>query len=370
MRIGIVTYDYDPPIGGLGVIAQSSKRVLHGLFPEDSYITISPSSGADERLSLLSSFFWKKRFGCPLFSLILAFKLSSLIRRHRLDLLHVHAGSGGVFLVRKPSCPAVVTSHHTYLQEAEIVFRHNRLKRMLKKLMAFFERRTYLFADKIVCVSKDTADCIVKRYGVAASKVSVIENFVEDIQGKRLIPKSVETILFVGRLEERKGVTVLLEAMKIVKVANPTARLRLLGENLMGNRLFALLRKWELQDIVSVSGYVHDPLLFREMRNATVLVVPSLLEGFGLVAVQGMLLETCIVASNAPGLRSVIHDRNTGLLFTSGDPVDCARAIQEVLRDPVLRGQLEKHAREDALIRFSPVDRMRDLHRVFQSVVR
>ncbi len=369
MRIGIVTYDYDPPVGGLGIIAAASRRILLGLFPEDCYISISPSSGADDRVSAFSSFFWRRRFGCPLFSLFLACKLPSIVRRHRLNVLHVHAGSGGVFLLRKPSCPIVVTSHHTYLQEAEIVFNRAPLRRMLKKMMAFLERRTYVLADKVVCVSKDTADFLVQRYGIAVSKVSVIENFVEDIETKRLIPKSTETILFIGRLEERKGVTVLLDAMKIVKVAHPAARLRFFGENLMGDRLFSLLKQSELQDIVSVSGYVHDPLLFREMLNATVLVVPSLLEGFGLVAVQGMLLGTCIVASNAPGLRSVVHDRSTGLLFTSGNPVDCARAILEALRDSTLRSRLEKHAREDALIRFSPVDRMKDLHKVFQSVL-
>ncbi len=368
MRIGIVTYDYDPPIGGLGVIALSSKRILFSLFPKDSLVAISPGSNADDRVSAFSRFFWKRRFGCPIFSLALFFKLPSLIRKHRLDLLHVHAGSGGVFLLRKPSCPTVITAHHTYLQEAEIVFVRAPVKRMLKRFMAFLERRTYMHASKIVCVSKDTADFLVQRYGIDASKVSVIENFVEDIERERLIPKSPTTILFVGRLEERKGVTVLLEAMKILKVAYPLARLRFLGENLMGDRLFSLLKKWELQDIVSVSGYVYDPLLFREMLNATVLVVPSLLEGFGLVAVQGMLLGTCVIASDAPGLRSVVHDHKTGLLFKSGDPVDCARILLEALNDSVLRIQLQKQAREDALIRFNPIERMKDLHQVFQSV--
>ena len=366
MRIGILTYDYDPPIGGLGVVAKASRKVLEKLSSQDTFIAISPSSGADDRVSLLAAIFWRKFGGCPLFSLILFLQLPSLIRKHRLDLLHLHAGSGGVFLLRKPSCPLVMMSHHTYLQEAEIVFLHAPLKGVWKKIMARLEKRTYSFADKIVCVSKDTADFIIDRYQQPRSKVTVIENFVEDCRRQRLIPKSASTILFVGRLEERKGVTVLLEAMKFVAAKKPDVRLRLLGENLMGDRIFKFIESKKLQDVISVSGYVHDPLLFREMLNATVLVVPSLLEGFGLVAAQGMLAGTCVLASDAPGLRSVIRDHQTGLLFRSGDAADCARAILEILNDPVLRSRLEQQGREDALKRFSPEERMKDLHRVFE----
>lgn len=366
MRIGIVTYDFSPAIGGLGVVALQTKQMLEKLFPDDTLLTISPSENADDRVSLLAASRWKKPGGCPLFSLMLFFKLPFLIRKHRLDLVHVHAGSGGVFLVRKPSRPLVVTAHHTYLQEAEIVFRKAPLKRIWKRIMSAFEKRTYSLADKVVCVSQDTADFIVERYGQPRSKVTVIENAVADLPVHPSVPKSENTILFVGRLEERKGVDTLLSAMTLLRSDFPDARLRLIGQNLLGNDLLRTIAEKGISDIVTLTGYVFDPLLSEEMARATVLVVPSLLEGFGLIAAQGMLAGTCVIASDAPGLRSVVRDKQTGLLFKTGNAADCARAIKEILSNRTLRQMLEKQARVDALKRFSPEARARELHQVFQ----
>ncbi|MEI6150566.1 MAG: glycosyltransferase, partial [bacterium] len=99
----------------------------------------------------------KKSGGCPLFSFVLSWHLERLIRKHRIDVLHVHAGSGGVVLLTKPSCPLVVTAHHTCGQEADLVFRGRPIKQFFKRCMGRLERRTYRLADRITAVSIDSA---------------------------------------------------------------------------------------------------------------------------------------------------------------------------------------------------------------------
>jgi colanic acid/amylovoran biosynthesis glycosyltransferase len=354
MTLGIVAYDYSPPIGGLGIVAKRLRETLCHISPSDRSIVISPSPGADVNSGFLARLWWKRPGGCPLFSLLLACTLSRIVCRHRIDILHVHAGSGGVFLLRHPPCPLVVTAHHTYLQEAEIVFKHQVMKRLWKKLMTRLERRTYVLADRITCVSQDTADFLISRYGIDEKKVSVIENGVDPLPVPSRFPsKASNTILFVGRIEERKGIFVLLSAMALLHRTHAEVQLRLVGSNLLGDRLQETIRAQGLESVVTVVGYLHDPLMARELASSTVLVVPSLLEGFGLIAVQGMLADTCVVASDAPGLRSVVRDGTTGILFHSDDAASLAGALARVLGDSALRSRLESSARAEAGERFS-----------------
>lgn len=370
-RIGVVSYDFNPPIGGLGVLVRTYLESMKRLFPRDTTIVISPAPNADERGAPLGYRRYRCSGGCPLFSVVLSFTLPALIRKHRLDLLHVHAGSGGVFLLRRPTCPLVVTAHHTYRQEADLVFRRQPLQRVWKLFMSILESRTYRRADTVVCVSRDTADAIVHQYGVPANRVCVIENPVDVAPADSLqdLVKHPESILFVGRLEERKGIMLLLNAFELLRKDLPTAKLRLIGSNLIGERLTKMIASRGLSGSVEMLGFVDDARRFREMTQATVLVVPSLLEGFGLVAAESMVLGTCVVASDAPGLRSVISSGRTGLLFPVGDALACAEALKRVLADHSLRKRLETAARQDALLRFDLQKRSRDLADVYARIL-
>lgn len=371
LKVGILTYDYVPSIGGLGVLAETYVRALRKLRPESVFTVISPARRADERCSWLARLRWRKSGGCPLFSLTIFRCLPKLIKKHRLDVLHVHAGSGGVFLLRRPPCPVVVTSHHTYRQEAAIVFETSFFKRVWKSFMARLERRTYQLADLICCVSADTRTELVEHYGVAPEKVIVVENPVSFDSMKRFrgLPKEHETILFVGRMEERKGIMLLLDVFREVSKEFPNAQLRLVGRNLIGGRLDRFLGAHQLSAKVTSLGYVHDPFRFREMAQATVLVVPSKLEGFGLVAAEGMMLGTCVIVSNAPGLKSIVEDGKTGLVFKSDDREDFLRAIRSALTNAEHRSQLEASAMERAEQRFSVDDRAAEMMNAFASVV-
>lgn len=369
MRIGVLTYDYLPPIGGMGVVVKEYRDRILRLFPEHSIVILSPAPEADDTVSRIAATRFGKPGGCPLFSFFLFLRLEHLIRKHALDVLHVHSGSGGVFLLRKPSIPTVVTAHHTYRQEAAIVFRSRPLKRFRKYLMGYIERRTYLLADKITCVSKSTAHALMDEYGIDAAKITTIENAVPEGAAKgesESIEKRISSILYVGRLEERKGIWTLLQAFSILSEEMPEAVLRLVGENLLGKTIESWIRQHGLLEKVKVLGRVHDPYRFREMREATVVVVPSILEGFGLTAAEAMAVGACVVASTAPGLKYLIRDGETGLQFPSLDSEALSRVLQRALKDDALRRKLGAAAKNETILRFAPEDRTRDLEKVLR----
>lgn len=369
-RIGIVTYDYDPPIGGLGVLVQTYEHEMKKQFAGDVYTVISPSLHADNRGSWLGSVRYRKSGGCPLFSVALFFSLPRMIRKHSLHLIHVHSGSGGVFLLRKPMCKLVVTAHHTYRQEADFVFAQLPLKRLWKLFMARLEARTYHLADAVICVSRDTADAIITQYGIPPERVSVIENPVQvPADSPRDLQRHADTVLFVGRLEARKGALLLLEAFSMLLQDIPTARLRLIGSNLLGSQFATALEEKGMKSAVECLGFVPNAERFREMSEATVLVVPSTLEGFGLVAAEAMMLGTCVVASDAPGLRSVITHGRTGVLFPVADAQACADAMKQVLMDGQLRAKLAGAALTEAPIRFNVESRSHDVSKLYDRVL-
>lgn len=362
-RIGIVSYDYDPPIGGLGVLVSTYYRAMQRLFPESQYIVISPGLRAEERGSFVGRVRHGKSGGCPLFSLILSVTLGRLVRKHALDVLNVHAGSGGVFLLFRPPCRLVVTAHHTYAQEADIVFVHHPWKRAWKMFMGGLERRTYILADAVICVSADTDRALTEQYGIPAEKITVIDNPVSipDTEAFLQEPKIANTVLFVGRLEARKGILLLLQAFSFLLKDIPEARLRLIGNNLLGPALHDAVRRYDLERNIDIAGFVPDPGRLREMARATVVVVPSILEGFGLVAAEAMILGTCVVASDAPGLRSIVQDGQTGLTFPVGDANACADALRRILLDEDLRARLRLAALSEARRRFDIDARTRDV---------
>lgn len=367
MRIGVISYDYAPAIGGMGIVAKQYVDAMRQQFPEHTIIVIAPGVAADDRVSAMARLRYLKSGGCPLFSLVLSMALPRIVRKHRLNVLHVHTGSGGIFLLRKPCCPLVVTAHHTYRQEARFVFASQPLKKFLKSMMGRLERRTYRFADAIIAVSADTAAALRDDYDIQSSNIQVIENPIP-VQLKRdlMIEKDFTSILYVGRLEERKGCMTLLQAMSLLRERFPSIKLNVIGSNLLGSSVQRFIADNHLEAHIQLFGFVDQARYDVERKQAGIVVVPSLLEGFGLVAAEAMADGACVVAADAPGLRSLIRHRETGLLFQSGNADACASSIEWALCDPAEAKVIGKRAAADIRGRCDPILRTIDLEHVIR----
>lgn len=354
MRVGIVTYDFQPPIGGLGVMASHLCGWLRTCYAQHTYVVVSPSAESDAHVPSIARMLWNKKGGCPVFSLSLLWSLHRIVRRQKFDVLHVHSGSGGVWLLRKPPCRLLVTAHHSYAQEASTVFRATPLSRGWKLLMSALERRTYALADHITCVSEDTRQALHRSYSIPLERMTVVENAVDL---SRFQPKQgsrqQQTVLFAGRIEARKGIWVFLRAMQGIRNACGNVQFRFCGQNLLGGKLVSVLEREGLMQATTLLGKVHEPYLIRELQSAAVVVVPSLVEGFGLLAAEAMACGACVVASDCDGLRSIVRHKETGLVFSSGNAEELAAMVVLALRDDQLRFRLGQQASVDAHQRFA-----------------
>jgi glycosyltransferase involved in cell wall biosynthesis len=103
--------------------------------------------------------------------------------------------------------------------------------------------------------------------------------------------------------------------------------------------------------VVTLRGSVTDPK--PALAGAEVLVLPSEAEGFGLVLIEAMAAGVAVVATDAPGIRDVVRDGETGILVPVGSPAALAEGIRRVLEDSGLRGRLVSAAFADARRRFT-----------------
>jgi phosphatidyl-myo-inositol alpha-mannosyltransferase len=154
------------------------------------------------------------------------------------------------------------------------------------------------------------------------------------------------TILFVGRIEARKGLQYLIQAFARVKKNIPTARLVLVGEGSLKGQLQQLVAELQLGDVL-FEGYVPPELLPSYYQRADVACAPSTVnESFGITLVEAMAAGTPLVATDMGGFRMIATHEENALLVPPKNPVALAEALQRALEDQRLRDKLSSAARE------------------------
>jgi phosphatidylinositol alpha-mannosyltransferase len=158
------------------------------------------------------------------------------------------------------------------------------------------------------------------------------------------------TIGFLGRYDEpRKGLPVLLEAMRIVVRKHPGARLLIAGRGDAG-ALRALVGE-DLQAHVAVLGELSEADKAAFLRSVDVYCAPNLLgESFGVVLIEALAAGAPIVASDLDAFARVLEDGAAGVLVRRGDPGALARALCDLLADPARRAELSARGAETAAV--------------------
>lgn len=206
-------------------------------------------------------------------------------------------------------------------------------------------------ADAVITCSAAMRDEAVELFAPTAPVV-VLHNGVEAPGGQALGPDAVRhpepaTVLYLGRLEHEKGVQDLLAALPRIRRRHPEARLVVAGEGTQQAWLRERARAHRVARSVTWTGHLGARAIAEQLERASVIVLPSRYEPFGIVALEAAAARVPVVASTAGGLREAVLDGVTGLSFPVGNVAALADAVVAVLDDPVAAAERAEaaHAR-------------------------
>ena len=350
MKIGIVSQSYYPRYGGVTEHVHHTAVELRRRGHDVTIITSHfmrgemPTEGI-ERIghNLLIP------FNGAFVDLAVGFRLSAqlrrVLRRHDFDILHTHAPlvpTLPLMAIKAATCAQVGTFHTTAGRSRVLEFAHSYLEPVVAKL------------DARIAVSPTARDFAAMHfpgdYDIVPNGVD-IERFRPDVEpfAEWRDPERVN-VLFVGRLDPRKGVHQLIAAMpEVVRLTGGKARLLVVGNSYLRPKLEAAV-SGEARGHVHFLGHVPSTDLPRWYRTGDVFVSPATgNESFGIVLVEAMASGCAVIASDIPGYLSVVRPGDNAETVPPGDVPALARAIAALALDAPRREQLAARGRECSL---------------------
>lgn len=280
------------------------------------------------------------------------YRLGRLLQEWRVEVANLHYPTGAILsfaLLRRFGRPrfALVASFHG--MDLEALAAAGGWRRVLW-------RWAVSQSDRLVCVSEVQAQRLRALLPHCAAQVDVIHN---GIDGDSLpVPAAGHPprpyVIAVATYEEKKGLDVLVRAFAGIAARYPQLDLHVAGRREAAYEpLAALVTRLGLDDRVILHQDVpHDEVL-RLMAGATLMVLPSRQEPFGIVLLEAGLLRTPIVATRVGGIPEVVLDGTTGRLVAPDDVAALAAAIVITLEDPARARQQAEAMRERVRHAFS-----------------
>jgi len=191
--------------------------------------------------------------------------------------------------------------------------------------------------------------------GVPEKKIQIIPVGVDIEKFHRAQPLQLEgkpKILYVGRLDKIKRVSLLIRAFSLISEWFPDAHLYIVGSGSEMKRLESLVRQYILQLKVTFTGKVPDKDLPRYHKSCDIFVCPSIIENHPITLLEAMAAKMPIVATNAGGIKTIIKNDYNGLLVSNGWK-SFAKSVKILVEDRLLAERISKNAFEDIKTKYT-----------------
>jgi glycosyltransferase involved in cell wall biosynthesis len=276
--------------------------------------------------------------------------LPMMVRQHKIDLLH----SPHYTMPLLCPCRSVVTfCDMIFFLHPEV---HSLSKRIFfRAMMSASSRR----ADAIIAISESTARDVRDLLRVAPDKVHAIplaagSNYrpIADRNAVNRVCRQYglqagEYVLFIGVLEPRKNIPVLLHAYRELANRGIRQKLAIVGKKgWMFDEIFSTVQTLKIEDKVVFTGYVPEKDLPALYNGACLFVYPSLYEGFGLPVLEAMSCGTPVVTSNVSSMPEIVGD--AGILVDPHDVHQLTEGLIKVISDDNLGRSLRQRGLERA----------------------
>jgi len=272
--------------------------------------------------------------------------VKDMLEKEKFDIIHLH----------EPLIPMMCTNVLRFSKTVNIgTFHATDSKPSYRWSQPFFKmflKKWFRKLDVKIAVSKSAMEYANKHF---RSNYNIIPNGVDIKHFHPDIPPIEEfcdgkiNLLFVGRMEKRKGVNYLLEAYQRIKHLIPDSRLLIVGPSgALCDKYKKIVQGNGIRD-VSFIGHVSYDELPRYYKTADIFCAPATgYESFGIILLEAMAVGTSIVASNINGYAGVITHNNEGLTVPPKNDKELAKAITTLVRNKRLRQQMGSQGRMTA----------------------
>lgn len=186
---------------------------------------------------------------------------------------------------------------------------------------------------------------------------------------KVISPSEKIEVLFIGWLEEYKGIFDLLLAFDQLVINNENIYLRICGSGSLNSKIKKWIADKNLDKKILLEGWVNHQKKIEILERADIFVLPSHKEGFPNVLLEAMVSELPIVASRVGIIPEVIKNDINGLLFSTGDISNLTSQISLLINSPSLRGSLGLKARVSVIENHSITSAAKKLSGMFKNLV-
>ena len=263
------------------------------------------------------------------------------LMRERPDILHthlVHADAYGQIAGALAAVPVRVSTKHGFNE-----FREGRA-------FALADRGVASLAHVHIAISRGLAQYLAEAEGFDEDGFEIVHYGIAPRGEPVPYAESAPHLLCVGRLIPIKGHIVLLRAFAEARKAVPGLTLDIAGRGPLEPALKALARELDVADAVRFLGYVSP--IQEAIEKSAVIVVPSMGEGFGMVALEAMERARPVIAAAIGGLGELVEHEETGLLVAPGESEPLAAAIVRLTGDLELAARMGAAGRRRALTEF------------------
>lgn len=243
---------------------------------------------------------------------------------------------------------------------------HNTAATFDHMFVAALERVAMSGADVLTSPSQDLAEFVSLDLPYPLEKIEIVRNPIDPDEfspegEKALAGDGSKTVLFVGRLEERKGIQYLISAVPQVLKECPQTRFVIIGDDTInaagGQRsvladLKNILRDNNCQDSVTFINRVPLKDLPKYYRSADISVVPSLYDNSPYTCLEAMSCGLAVIGSSAGGTREYIEAGESGLIVAPRSSDEIGSAIIRLIKDEAYRKYLSDNARKQVLEKF------------------